>query len=311
MWRCVCGQSVPAPGWGQHQEPLADQRSVVPAVRVHRRSDVQQWTVWDAAGCRGRPSPLTSVHQALDDDVYSQSWEQPPDPRAHWDSDLSELAVWGCSGFNTLCHRSSRPQPQDLEFMYKGCFFFVCLSLFNCAELCLFWRPRWLPVPQEVIKLVCEYKHTPTSKYADADARIRRHRELNLFKCAHLRTSVRWFLQEHQIKVSAGRYRRCVWWNHLCFGYGYLVITLGFWWGSGATKIRSGTEKKGWSCVKWSSWEDIFIIFSTWAEFFPAKLNEQDFISKLKLEEDNKIWCLWAAAEVIQLQYETAGIISG
>lgn len=59
------------------------------------------------------------------------------------------------------------------------------------------------------------------------------------------------------------------------------------------------------------TWEDILIIFSTWADFFPAMLNEPDFISKLKLEQDNKIWCLWAAAEVIQLQYKAAGITAG
>lgn len=40
-------------------------------------------------------------------------------------------------------------------------------------------------------------------------------------------------------------------------------------------------------------------------------LNGQYFISELKLEQDNNIWCLWAAAEVIQLQYKTAGIITG
>lgn len=50
---------------------------------------------------------------------------------------------------------------------------------------------------------------------------------------------------------------------------------------SGATKIRFGTKKKKknyWSYVKRSrqnitTWEDILIIFSTWAEFFPAMLN--------------------------------------
>lgn len=34
------------------------------------------------------------------------------------------------------------------------------------------------------------------------------------------------------------------------------------------------------------------------------------FISKLKLEQD-KIWCLWAAPEVIQLQYKAAGVTAG
>lgn len=40
-------------------------------------------------------------------------------------------------------------------------------------------------------------------------------------------------------------------------------------------------------------------------------LNGQDFISQLKLEQDNNVWCPRAAAEVIQLQYKTAGIITG
>lgn len=128
-------------------------------------------------------------------------------------------------------------------------------------------------------------------------------------------------------------YRLCVWWNYLCcplcFGargltgaaeccHRNILMCSHVWDHLVPPRLDLGWKNKKKAGPVWSGLAKLYRLGKISSSFSPLEQTfslrcwmSRIFISKLKLEQDNKIWCLWAAAEVIQLQYKAAGITAG